>query len=164
MTEFPMLALRNARLKYHEKEPNERFKKGDRVRAFAGKHAGRVGTIKKIGKARLTMSWDDDGAGGRTFCEASHAELLRVYQEAQATAPPSTADTNTGTGTDPEHTQEGDVYDMIKKRLNDLTMDLTAMLRMCNNPSEACQIYQKRKRGKVVYKKHFEASTGCSSC
>ena len=76
MTEFPMVALRNARLKYHEKEPKERFKKGDRIRAFAGKHAGRVGTIKKVGNSRLTMNWDDDGAGGRSFCEASHAELL----------------------------------------------------------------------------------------
>ena len=131
MTEFPMVALRNARLKYHEKEPKERFKKGDRIRAFAGKHAGRVGTIKKVSDSRLTMDWDDGAAG--KFCEASHAELLRVYQEANATTTPVT----TGTGNnEPEITQEG-VYEMIEKRLDDLTIDLTAMLRMCDNPVQA---------------------------
>ena len=128
MTEFPMVALRNARLKYHEKRPKDRFNKGDRIRAFAGKHAGRVGTIKKVGESRLTMNWDD-GADGK-FCEASHAELLRVYQEALATAP---LDTATDSG---NITQEG-VYDMIEIRLNNLTIDLTAMLRMCDNPNEA---------------------------
>ena len=135
--EFPMVALRNARLKYHEKKPKERFNKGDRIRAFAGKHAGRVGTIKKVGNSRLTMDWDD-GADGK-FCEASHAELLRVYQEATAMAPTET--TTTGSGNDnndnePELTHEG-VYNMIENRLNDLTMDLTAMLRMRDNPNEA---------------------------
>ena len=40
-----------------------------------------------------------------TFCEASHAELLKVYQEAQATAPPSTMDVNNNNNNNnnPEH-------------------------------------------------------------
>ena len=144
MTELnsPMVALKKERLKYYRKKPSERFVKGDRVRAFAGIHAGRVGTVKNVGKARLTMSWDDDDTGKRTYCEASYAELLSVYHEAIATAPPSTMDDNnndnndTNAGTDPERTHEG-VDDIIEKRLNDLTVDLVAMLWMSDNPREA---------------------------
>ena len=153
----PMVALRNARLRYREYEPSERFSKGDRIRCFAGTHAGRVGTVKNVGTRRLTMSWDDDPVNKKnwTFCDAIFAELLSDYLDAQATAPPSTMDDvvylnnnnnnnrNTGTRSDPEHTHgtgtvsDEAVYDMIEKRLNDLTVDLVAMLRMCDNPGEA---------------------------
>ena len=146
MTEVldPMVALMRARTKYHQKEPKERFKKGDRIRAFAGKHEGRVGTIKKVGDARLTMEWDDGNDTRKTYCEASHAELLRVYQEARASAPPALTTTaratTTGSGEQPETTEEGIrewTHEMIEKRLNELTIDLVAMLRMCNNPNVA---------------------------
>ena len=147
MTEIldPMVALMRERSKYHQKKPKERFKKGDRIRAFAGKHDGRVGTVKKVGTARLTMEWDD-GTKKRTFCEASHAELLRVYQEAHASAPPApttrttTTTTGSGTGRKPEFTQEGIgewTHEMIENRLNQMTIDLVAMLRMCDNPNVA---------------------------
>ena len=155
----PMVALRDARLRYREYKPSERFNKGDRIRAFAGKHAGRVGTVKNVGTTRLTMSWDDDPVNKRnwTFCEASFAELLSDYLDAQATAPPSTMDdinynnnNNRNTGTDPERTHgtgtvsDEAVYDMIEKRLNDLTVDLVAMLRMCDNPGEAWKEMKQR--------------------
>ena len=145
----PMVALKKERLKYYKKKPSERFSKGDRVRCFAGTHAGRVGTVKNVGTARLTMSWDDDDTGRRTYCDASYAELLSVWHEAQATAPPSTLDdnnnnnTNTGTRIDPERTNEG-VHEIIEKRLNNITVDLVAMLRMCNNPAEAWKDIKQR--------------------
>ena len=54
-----------------------------------------------------------------------------------------TAGNNNNNNNEPELTQEG-VHDMIEKRLNDLTMDLTAMLRMCDNPSEAWKEIKQR--------------------
>ena len=138
-----MVALRNARLQYHKKTPKERFKKGDRIRAFAGKYSGRVGTVKKVNDHRLTMSWDDGNERRATYVDASMAELLRVYQEAQDSAPPEprirTRATTTGSG-EPEVTQEGVrewTHEMVEKELEHLTVQLVAMLRMCDDPKIA---------------------------
>ena len=140
-----MVALRNARKQYRLKTPKERFKKGDRIRAFAGKHDGRVGTVKKVNDHRLTMSWDDGNDRRTTYVDASMAELLSDWQEAQASAPPEpriatrTRATATGSG-QPETTQEGVrewTYDKVEKELEHLTVQLVAMLRMCDDPNVA---------------------------
>jgi len=137
----PMVALMRARTKYHLKTPKERFKKGDRIRAFAGTHEGRVGTIKKVNKQKLTMEWDDGNDGRRSFCDAAFAELLSDYLNARASAPPEptirTRDT-AGSG-EPESTQgvREWTHDKVERELESLTVKLVAMLRMCDDPSTA---------------------------
>ena len=137
----PMVALMRARNKYHLKTPMERFKKGDRIRAFAGTHEGKVGTIKKVNNQKLTMEWDDGNDGRRSFCDAAFAELLSDYLEARASAPPEptirTRDT-TGSG-EPETTRGVREWtdEQVEKKLDQLTVELVAMLRMCDNPNTA---------------------------
>ena len=136
----PMVVLMRARTKYHLKTPKERFKKGDRIRAFAGTHEGRVGTIKKVNNQKLTMEWDDGNDGRRSFCEASFAELLRVYQEARASAPPEpTIRTRTTGSGEPDTTQGVREWtdEQVEKKLEQLTVELVAMLRMSDDPNTA---------------------------
>ena len=138
----PMVALMRARTKYHHKTPRERFKKGDRIRAFAGTHEGKVGTIKKVNEKKLTMEWDDGNNGRRSYVDAAFAELLTEYLDATASAPPepriATRATAAGSG-EPENTQgvREWTHDRVEKELENLTVKLVAMLRMCDDPSTA---------------------------
>ena len=99
---------------------------------WEGPQRGRIGTVKKVGKARLTMQWDN---GTGKYCEASQAELLAKWQQAKATVQENSGDNPENTHDRIPQDEEDDV-DTIRIRLRELAIETVALMKLTGEEDE----------------------------